>query len=476
MPISRSHCLSAPGHSRVTGSAVGRIPKAWPPLAYRRMSTGTPASAVAALAVVEHARGIGDHRKVGARRLAIGGIGDGIGSRFGIAHRRGQIGARRKADDADTMRIDAIARRPHAQQPHRALRVLQPQQHLGPLLPAVHHRPCLRHAISVPSRSIATTVKPPPGRTSMAVPVLRPCGRNTVIVGRVIDPAQCHIRPPTIAEPLPVSSGASPLSGLASGTAAAHNGSCRPPAGACHTPGRETIGTVLRTGPTQGRHGAAYRTPDPDSDAAHRHPMPPRLASGPYRAASRPTKHLCSGQPPVSLMARMAHCPIGSRTVRSRPMATIAIYSSKGGVGKTTLAVNLAYCAATLSKRRTALWDLDPQAASSWVLGRDPAGDQARALFTKDTKVARHARPTEIAKLDLIPADASLRDLDVLLHDLGKKRRLDKLVADLGSYDHVLLDCPPGLTETSEQVIRAADLIRKWCAISAARCRFCPST
>lgn len=140
-------------------------------------------------------------------------------------------------------------------------------------------------------------------------------------------------------------------------------------------------------------------------------------------------------------------------------MATIAIYSSKGGVGKTTLAVNLAYCAATLSKRRTALWDLDPQAASSWVLGRDPAGDQARALFTKDTKVARHARPTEIAKLDLIPADASLRDLDVLLHDLGKKRRLDKLVADLGSYDHILLDCPPGLTETSEQVIRAADLI-----------------
>ena len=140
-------------------------------------------------------------------------------------------------------------------------------------------------------------------------------------------------------------------------------------------------------------------------------------------------------------------------------MATIAIYSSKGGVGKTTLAVNLAWCAATLSRRRTALWDLDPQAASSWVLGRAPAGDQARALFTKDSKVADHAQPTGIAGLDLIPADASLRTLDLLLHDIGKRRRLGRLIERIGDYDHVLLDCPPGLTETSEQVIRAADLI-----------------
>ncbi|MCP3734865.1 ParA family protein [Sphingomonas sp. RP10(2022)] len=140
-------------------------------------------------------------------------------------------------------------------------------------------------------------------------------------------------------------------------------------------------------------------------------------------------------------------------------MATIAIYSSKGGVGKTTLAVNLAWCSATLSRRRTALWDLDPQGASSWVLGREPTGDQARAMFTKDAKVTDHVRPTASANLDLIPADASLRDLDRLLHDIGKRRRLDRLIERLGQYDHVLLDCPPGLTETSEQVIRAADLI-----------------
>lgn len=140
-------------------------------------------------------------------------------------------------------------------------------------------------------------------------------------------------------------------------------------------------------------------------------------------------------------------------------MATIAIYSSKGGVGKTTLAVNLAWCAARQSSRRTALWDLDPQAASSWVLSRKPAGDQARALFTKDSKVSAHAQSTLVPGLDLIPADASLRTLDLLLHDLGKRRRLGRLIEGIGDYDHVLLDCPPGLTETSEQVIRAADLI-----------------
>ena len=50
-------------------------------------------------------------------------------------------------------------------------------------------------------------------------------------------------------------------------------------------------------------------------------------------------------------------------------MKTVAVYSLKGGVGKTTLAVNLALASATRSARRTLLWDLDPQAAASWLLG-----------------------------------------------------------------------------------------------------------
>jgi len=141
-------------------------------------------------------------------------------------------------------------------------------------------------------------------------------------------------------------------------------------------------------------------------------------------------------------------------------MATIAIYSLKGGVGKTTLAVNLAWCSATLSARRTLLWDLDPQAASSFLLSNHKAKEQAQAVFSRDVEPTRLIHHTSIERLDLLGADASLRGLDLLFHELDKKKRLQKLLTGLGKpYDRILLDCPPGLTETSDQVMRAADLI-----------------
>jgi len=146
-------------------------------------------------------------------------------------------------------------------------------------------------------------------------------------------------------------------------------------------------------------------------------------------------------------------------------MKTVAIYSLKGGVGKTSLAVNLAWAAATRSAHRTLLWDLDAQAASSFILGGDEATDgetqgEARTIFARDTSPDKLIRATATAGLDLLPADASLRTLDSFFAGLGKKRRLHRLTEQLdGRYDRVILDCPPGLTETSEQILRAADLI-----------------
>jgi chromosome partitioning protein len=140
-------------------------------------------------------------------------------------------------------------------------------------------------------------------------------------------------------------------------------------------------------------------------------------------------------------------------------MTTVAIYSLKGGVGKTTLAVNLAWTAAARSARRTLLWDLDPQAASGWMLGVTPPREKAQAMFLRDVAPTKLIRPTGIERLDLLPADASLRDLDHLFREMDKKKRLQKLIASLGDYDRVILDCPPGLTETADQVARAADLI-----------------
>ena len=142
-------------------------------------------------------------------------------------------------------------------------------------------------------------------------------------------------------------------------------------------------------------------------------------------------------------------------------MATIAIYSSKGGVGKTTLAVNLAWASATLSSRRTLLWDLDAQGGASFVLApKRKQGDEARAVIERDLLPRKLIMPTGISNLDLLPADASLRTLDVLFAEIDSKKRLLRISEALDKdYDRVIIDCPPGLGVTADQVIRSADLI-----------------
>ena len=100
----------------------------------------------------------------------------------------------------------------------------------------------------------------------------------------------------------------------------------------------------------------------------------------------------------------------------------VAVYSAKGGVGKTTLAVNLAWASANLSKRRTLLWDLDAQGGASYILGQEPGSKAAKSGITRDGDLSSLVRPSTSAGIDILPADESLRMLDVALHDLGKRR------------------------------------------------------
>jgi chromosome partitioning protein len=142
-------------------------------------------------------------------------------------------------------------------------------------------------------------------------------------------------------------------------------------------------------------------------------------------------------------------------------MASIAVYSLKGGVGKTSMAVNIAWSGAQQSSRQTLLWDLDPQSAASFLLSTGPlAKGNAQSVFAKDVSPDKLIRATAIERLDLLAADTSLRGLDHFFYALDKKKRLARLIGELGKrYDRIVLDCPPGLTETSEQVMRASDLI-----------------
>ncbi|WP_206241272.1 ParA family protein [Novosphingobium terrae] len=134
----------------------------------------------------------------------------------------------------------------------------------------------------------------------------------------------------------------------------------------------------------------------------------------------------------------------------------IAVYSMKGGVGKSSLAVNLAFEAARTGK--ALLWDVDAQGAASFLLGQ-VSGGKAMKIFSRDVDPADVVEQTAYVGLDLIAADLSLRHLDAELAEVGPKR-LHKLLSRVADdYDWVVLDCPPGLGPLSEQIFRAADVL-----------------
>jgi len=141
-------------------------------------------------------------------------------------------------------------------------------------------------------------------------------------------------------------------------------------------------------------------------------------------------------------------------------MASVAIYSPKGGAGKSTIAVNLAHLAAATSARRTLLWDIDAQGAASFLLGAEGGGSAAHKVISRDAEPKALAAHTAYLNLDLLAADASLRRLDVQLVEADARKRLRKILRGLEDrYERVIIDCPPGLTEISEQIFRAVDLI-----------------
>lgn len=142
-------------------------------------------------------------------------------------------------------------------------------------------------------------------------------------------------------------------------------------------------------------------------------------------------------------------------------MKVIASAAAKGGVGKTSIAVNLAVLAAR-SGFRTLLWDLDPQAASTHCLRLTVMmnGGAAKMLGGKrDLDAFVHG--SFIDRLDVVPADSTLRSAEAVLAERRwPDRAIRKLLRPLGGdYDLVVLDCPPGLGLLAEAAFGAADLV-----------------
>ena len=142
-------------------------------------------------------------------------------------------------------------------------------------------------------------------------------------------------------------------------------------------------------------------------------------------------------------------------------MKVVATYNIKGGVGKTSAAVNLAALAAG-DGLRTMLWDLDPQGAASFLFRvRPKIKGGGRKLVRGRSEVTDLLRGTDVEGLDLLPADFSYRHMDLALDETGKPtRRLRKVLAPLAEhYDLAVLDCPPSISLVSESVFDAADAL-----------------
>jgi cellulose biosynthesis protein BcsQ len=139
----------------------------------------------------------------------------------------------------------------------------------------------------------------------------------------------------------------------------------------------------------------------------------------------------------------------------------LATYNIKGGVGKTSTAVNLAYLAAR-GGAPTLLWDLDPQGASTYLFRIKPkVRGGTRKVLKRGGDLGARIKGTDFDGLDLLPADFRYRHMDLALDRFKRPtRRLARVLAPLrAEYQYIFLDCPPSISLVSESMFEAADAL-----------------